>query len=237
MLLLKSATFSPPPPKHITNMWIRQPLYAGLAVTQSEDGEFNYSVALHDGTYTISCTTKPLFAPRSTCNSSDESTKTASDVSTPASEEDIASALVNAFVGFLKSYREERLSKPMGAGMTAALHRLSPHLPVRLWAELDILPFVFPVEPNSKDEETPLPIDQQAEYMARKTVKRFNVKGELPVQMGHRRQVLVDLDGRVKIADLDSYRDTVRADTTGAATMHYVNSLKKNKVKIAFFNR
>lgn len=218
-------------------MWYRQALYAGLAVTQSEDGEFKYSIALHDGTYVTRCETKLLFASRSAYNSSNESTNTVSDVSTPASEEDIADALVSAFVGFLKSYREEHVSKPMGAGMTASLHRLSPHLPVCLWAELDILPFVFPMEPDSRDEQTPLPLDQQAEYMARKTVKRFNVKGELPVLIGHRRQVLVDLDGRVQIADLDGYRDTVRADTTGVATMHYVKSLKKNKVKIAFFNR
>ena len=218
-------------------MWFRQALYAGLAVSQSEDGEYSYSVALHDGTYTTNCVTKSLAPTTSACNSSNESTKTASYASTPLSEQDVSEALINAFIGFLDTYRQEHISKPMGAGMTASLIRLSPHLAVRLWSELDILPFVFPVEPNSKDEHTPLPLDQQAEYMARKTVKRFNVKGELPVQLGHRRQVLVDLDGRVKIADLDSYSDTVRADTTGAATMEYVNSLKKNKVKIAFFNR
>jgi hypothetical protein len=218
-------------------MWIRQPLYAGLAVTQSDDGEIDYCISLHDGTYTISSETNPLSSARSARNSSNESSKTASDASTPESELDAAEALVSAIIGFLSRYREDRLSKPMGAGLTAELNRLSPHLAVRLWSELDILPFVFPVEPNNKVERTSMPLDQQAEYMARKTVKRFNVKGELPVQMGHRRQVLVDLDGCVKITELDSYKDTVRAETTGAATMHYADSLKKNKVQIAFFNR
>ncbi|KAK1920410.1 hypothetical protein P3342_002707 [Pyrenophora teres f. teres] len=79
-------------------------------------------------------------------------------------------------------------------------------------------------------------LDQQAEYMARKTVKQFNVKGELPVQMGPRHQVLVDLDSKVRISELDSYNSTTKVETTGAATMHYADSLKKNNTKIAFFN-
>ena len=54
--------------------------------------------------------------------------------------------------------------------------------------------------------------------------------------MGHRRQVLVDLDSREHIAERESYDSTARADTTGAATMHYANSLKHRRTKIAFFN-
>jgi len=143
-------------------------------------------------------------------------------------------ALAEAFIDYLRSYRESKLSKPMGASLTAELDHLSPHLAVRLWTELDILPFVFPVEKN--DEHTSMSLDQQAEYMARKTTKQFNVKGELPVQMGPRRQVLVDLDGKVRISELDSYNSTTKVETTGAATMHYAASLKKKNIKIAFFN-
>ena len=48
--------------------------------------------------------------------------------------------------------------------------------------------------------------------------------------------VAVDCEGRALITNLESYEDTVRLDTTWAATMKYADSLKKNKTKIAFFN-
>ncbi|RMZ70904.1 trehalose synthase [Pyrenophora seminiperda CCB06] len=215
-------------------------VYAGLAATQSENGELFYCIALHDGTYPIDCQDKALGFTRSVTRSirlTDDSSASESGISTPMSIVSVAEtpeALVDAFIDYLRTYRETKLSKPMGASLTAELDQLSPHLAVRLWAELDILPFIFPVKQN--DEKTTIPLDQQAEYMARKTVKQFNVKGELPVQMGPRRQVLVDLDNKVRIAELESYNSTTKAETTGAATMHYVTSLKKNNVKIAFFN-
>jgi hypothetical protein len=153
------------------------------------------------------------------------------------SVEDASDALANSIIGYLSDYREKNLSKPMGASLTSQLARLSPHLAVRLWAELDIVPFVFAGDPNDNAEYNYLSVDQQAEWMARKTVKQFNVKGELPVRMGSRRQVMVDLDGRVKIAELESYDTTVNMQTTGAATKYYADSLIKKKTKIAFFNR
>jgi hypothetical protein len=148
---------------------------------------------------------------------------------------DVSEGLANAFIELLSNYREKNLSKPMGATLTTQLASLSPHLAVRLWTDLDIIPFIFPADAKDKDEPL-IPLDQEAERMARKTVKQFNVKGELPVQMGHRRQVLVDLDSRVHIAERESYDSTIRTDTTGAATMHYANSLKQRRTKIAFFN-
>jgi len=214
-----------------------EPLYAGLAVAQSDDGDFRYCIALHDGTYTINCESKSLelSGDAGEGNSSNESSRVGSGVSTPMSVGDVSEALSKAFIGFLNDYREENLSKPMGATLTTQLATLSPHLAVRLWTELDIIPFIFPVDAKEKEEPS-IPLDQEAERMARKTVKQFNVKGELPVQMGHRRQVLVDLDNHVHIAERESYDSTVRMDTTGAATMHYANSLKKRRTKIAFFN-
>lgn len=215
-------------------------IYAGLSATQSDDGELFYCVALHDGTYPVDCQDKALGFSRSVTRSirlSDDSSEAGSGISTPMSVVSVAEtpeAVEEAFIDYLRSYREAKLSKPMGASLTAELDQLSPHLAVRLWAELDILPFIFPVEKN--EEHTSMSLDQQAEYMARKTVKQFNVKGELPVQIGPRRQVLVDLDGKVRISELESYNSTTKVETTGAATMHYVDSLKKNSTKIAFFN-
>jgi hypothetical protein len=223
--------------KAFANMWLWQPLYAGLAVAQSEDGDFRYCVALHDGTYTINCEAKSLepTGDAGEGNSSNESSRVGSGVSTPTSAGHVSEAIAKAFIEFLSNYREENLSKPRGATLTTQLASLSPHLAVRLWTELDIIPFMFPADAKDKDEPS-IPLDQEAEHMARNTVKQFNVKGELPVHMGHRRQVLVDLDGRVHIAERESYDSTVRIDTTGAATLHYANSLKKRRTKIAFFN-
>ncbi|RAR06718.1 glycosyltransferase family 4 protein [Stemphylium lycopersici] len=208
-----------------------------LTVAQSDDGDFEYCVALHDGTWTVNSEIKPLGTARSVRGSSDDSSRTGSGVSTPLSMADASEALVTAFIDYLSIYRETHLSKPTGAGITAHLNHLSPHLAVRLWQELDVVPFIFPIDSNEKDNQTSMPLDQQAEYMSRKTAKRFNVKGELPVRMGHRREVLVDLDGCVKITERDSYNNTAKSETTGAATMHYADSLKKKKTKICFFNR
>ncbi|KAF1832769.1 trehalose phosphorylase [Decorospora gaudefroyi] len=216
-----------------------EPVYVGLAGAQSSDGEFQYSIALHDGTYSINSEINPTELTQNGNGSSDASSRVGSGVSTPMSFANSPDALARAIIAYLSNYREKNLSKPQGASLTSQLARLCPHLAVRLWQELDILPFIFPLDPddpNEKDEHRCMPLDQQAEWMARKTVKQFNVKGELPVHMGSRRQVLVDLDGLVHITELGSYEDTVKKETTGVATMHFIDSLKKNKTKIAFFN-
>jgi hypothetical protein len=220
-----------------TNMSVLQSLYVGLAAAQSDDGEIRYAIALNDGTYNIHCQTHPS---ESLGNSSNESSRHGSGVSTPLSIMKSPEGLANGIIEYLSNYREKHLSKPMGASLTLQLANLCPHLAVRLWTELDIVPFVFQVDskdPNEEEEPNSMPLDQQAEWMARKTVKQFSVRGELPVHFGDYRQVLVDLDGRVRIAELESFDTTINAETTGAATMHYANSLKENKTRIAFFNR
>jgi hypothetical protein len=216
-------------------MLVSKPLYVGLAADQSDDGEIRYSIALNDGTYGIHCETYP---PGSTTgDSSNESSRDGSGASTPMSIRN-SSSLADGIINYLSSYREKHLSKPMGASLTQPLAKLSPHLAVRLWAELDIVPFIYPDEddPNEMEEQGSMPLDQQAEWMAKKTVKQFNVKGELPVETGPRRQVLVDLNGRARIAELESYDSTMNTETTGAATRHYADSLIKRGTKIAFFN-
>jgi len=54
--------------------------------------------------------------------------------------------------------------------------------------------------------------------------------------LSHRHAVGVDCEGQAQITSIESYHDTVRMDTTWAATMKYAESLKKNKTKIVFFN-
>jgi hypothetical protein len=143
--------------------------------------------------------------------------------------------LEREIIEYLRQYRKEKLFKPMGVAMSAQLAEYVPRLALHLWTELDILPFVYPVDPNNK-EDRPRSLHEEAEHMAGEAVKEFSVNGELPVRMGHHRQVLVDDNGRVHITELESYDETVNNDTTGVATRYYADSLKKNKTKIAFFN-
>jgi hypothetical protein len=210
--------------------------YSGWRFTDFLTRHCSYSIALHDGTYSIHCETQPS---EPIGGSSNESSRDGSGVSTPMSLEKSPEGLANAIIGYLDSYRQKHLSKPMGASLTLQMDKLSPHLAVRLWAELDIVPFVFPMDPgdpNETEEHKSMPLDQQAEWMAKKAVKQFNVKGELPVEHGIHRQVLVDLNSRARIAELESYDSTMNTETTGAATMHYADSLVKRGTRIAFFN-
>jgi hypothetical protein len=48
--------------------------------------------------------------------------------------------------------------------------------------------------------------------------------------------VEVDSHGRAQLTVKDDYRKTVNEETTWKATLKYAESLKQNKVKIAFFN-
>jgi hypothetical protein len=50
-----------------------------------------------------------------------------------------------------------------------------------------------------------------------------------------RNEVGVDVDNQTELATLEDYRNTV-SENTWKSTMHYVESLKKNKTRIAFFN-
>lgn len=56
------------------------------------------------------------------------------------------------------------------------------------------------------------------------------------ITFGHHHEVQVDSDNRAHLTNVESYHDTVKMDTTWAATMKYAESLKRNNTKIAFFN-
>lgn len=59
----------------------------------------------------------------------------------------------------------------MGAGITEALANLCPQLPVDLWSKLDIVPFTFAQDTKSNRGQSTMAVDEEAEFMARKTVK------------------------------------------------------------------
>lgn len=64
----------------------------------------------------------------------------------------------------------------------------------------------------------------------------FGPNGDVHITYGHRHEVQVDCDARAQITNIESYHDTVNMETTWPATMMYAESLKRNNIKIAFFN-
>jgi hypothetical protein len=67
------------------------------------------------------------------------------------------------------------LSIFLGVGLTDILyHEISPELPSRLWLELDVVPMVFSTSskfPGTTERPQLQRVDDQADSMARKTVK------------------------------------------------------------------
>lgn len=90
---------------------------------------------------------------------------------TPLAGEDLADVLAVTITKMLARHREEKLAKPMGAGLTKELAALSPKLAVLLWSELDIVPFVFECGPESTRDQASMTVEEQAENVARQTFK------------------------------------------------------------------
>jgi hypothetical protein len=67
-------------------------------------------------------------------------------------------------------------------------------------------------------------------------VQRKFGPGNLPrLMVKYRNKVGVDVDDKAHITSLKDYPGTVHPNTW-KATMHFADSLKKNRTKIAFFN-
>jgi alpha,alpha-trehalose phosphorylase (configuration-retaining) len=195
-------------------------LYLGLAARQDEHGQVEVGYAAHDGTYSIDFAVHVFEAL-------DPDSSVAQDMS-----DELANHIVSSILG----YQQDHLYKFVGAGVTKALVNMSPQLPSRLWSELDIVPMVFEQEPEILGAPIDVQsVDEEADEMARKCLMQFGPTQQPKVQMGHKNQVQVDCSGHAQITRLEQYPATV-GRRTWEATMRYANSLKRDKVKIAFFN-
>jgi glycosyltransferase involved in cell wall biosynthesis len=144
--------------------------------------------------------------------------------------------LADHFISNILKYQQDHLCKFMGAGITKALVDMSPRLPSRLWYELDIVPMVFKQGlGNLEDPTDKVTIDEEADGMARKCIMLFGPTQQPRVQAGYKNEVEVDGRGHAQITCLEQYPATV-GHRTWEATMKYVESLKRNNIKIAFFN-
>ncbi|KAB2576921.1 Trehalose phosphorylase [Lasiodiplodia hormozganensis] len=213
-------------------------LYLGLSAKQDHHGLIEVGIASHDGTYSIDFAVMVLGGDSGT--PSNDNSPYASRAPTPAlplADEDREKVLADFFLTRILEYQKDHHYKFVGAGITKNLVRLSPQLPSRLWWELDIVPLVFEhgLEAPNGGPVDAVTIDEEADSMARKSLMFFGPNLQPRVQVGYKNMVEVDSMGHAQITRLDQYPDTV-GKRTWDATMKYVNSIKQNKTKIAFFN-
>ncbi|KAF1983444.1 glycosyltransferase family 4 protein [Aulographum hederae CBS 113979] len=190
-------------------------LYVGIATAPGKGkNQIDIGLACHDGTYSIDFTVLTVGGDGNSSPSDD--------------------SLADYFVDRIAKYTQEHLYKFLGAGITSETVKICPSLPSRLWADLDIVPFVFPAD--SKQARTAaITVDEQADSMARKCLMMFGPNYQPRVVVGYMNQVEVDSSGMSHMASLEQYRKSVSQATWDATTM-YAESLKKSNTKIAFFN-
>ncbi|GME53536.1 Glycosyl transferase family 1 [Neofusicoccum parvum] len=216
-------------------------LYLGLAAKKDHKGLIEVGIASHDGTYSIDFAVIVLGENKRDSGVSSASTSPyASRSHTPAlplGDEDREKVLADFFIEKVLEYQKEHHYKFVGAGITKTLLKLSPELPSRLWWELDIVPMVFEhgLENPNGEPIAEVTIDEEADSMARKSLMFFGPNLQPRVQVGYKNIVEVDSRGHAQITRLEQYPDTV-GQRTWDATMKYVDSIKKNQTKIAFFN-
>ncbi|KAK5800552.1 hypothetical protein VI817_002764 [Penicillium citrinum] len=145
----------------------------------------------------------------------------------------------------LKKYAETHMEKIMGLAMPRHIARTCKSLCSRLWSEIDIIPLVLP-ESKPIDHLNPRQsaasrawdvktLDEQAESMARKSVRLFGPENIPLLQVGLMGLVEVDTGFHVQLTNLEDFQRTV-SERTWSAVLHYAEDLKKRNVKIAFFS-
>jgi hypothetical protein len=98
-----------------------------------------------------------------------------SGTATPATAEERAEYFAEDIISKIKHYRDEHFYKFVGAGLTTKAVKVCPHLPTRLWLELDVVPLVL--EPTSGRHNTGTPnepkymmVDEEADAVVRKAL-------------------------------------------------------------------
>ncbi len=215
-----------------------QTLYLGLAANEDENGQVEIGFASHDGTYSIDFAVHVVGGKDSASNGDRTLLENGIGESPglPLRPADRADALAEHFISSIREYQQEHLYKFAGAGITKGLAEMCPQLPSLLWGDLDIVPMVFGQGLDLPDGPAgAITIDEEADDMARKCLTLFGPSQQPRVQVGWKNEVEVDCRGHAQITRLEQYPSTV-GRRTWEATMKYAESLKRNKVKIAFFN-
>lgn len=134
----------------------------GIAAFKRGDGQVDIGFASHDGTYSVDFSLHTISSPQLGYDGSHTSPEALLLVTDEVSE-----SIADYIIAKVREYQEEHLYKFAGAGISKAVFSLSPNLPPRIWAELDIVPMVFGrgLETSREGIAT---ADEEADSMARK---------------------------------------------------------------------
>ncbi|KAL4781549.1 hypothetical protein BJX76DRAFT_363492 [Aspergillus varians] len=199
-------------------------VYAGVSGLFTEDSSANFAIVLRSPSELVSFFECVL----------------------PRQDPQDASTAVPALVlEKLTQHRDRHNEKIAGIAFPRDLAERCPTLSVKLWKELDAVPFVIEQEQHRRGkmdqgelatflgwEEKQM--DEQADSMARKCTRYFGI-GHIPlVHLDLHGMVGVDNDFRVRFADATDYQQTVD-DSTWSLVRYYADDLIKRQVKVAFF--
>ncbi|TID15851.1 glycosyltransferase family 4 protein [Venturia nashicola] len=204
----------------------RSTLYVGIATTKTENGGYLSYLSFNDGTYSVDSLEQPFINP------SEDGQITPKELS---------NALSDQLLSSIQQYEQGHQCKIQGAGITKHVVDLSPKLPRRLWAELDILPFIFdrglepPAASPVKKVDIGVTVDEEADSMARKCLMFFGPSGQPRLMVGRRNEVEVDASGHINMVSLQDYKNSVD-EPIWTSSMVFAASLKRRGTKIAFFN-
>lgn len=150
-------------------------LYIGIAIAANTAGKNELGLAVHDGTYLTDFMIETLEGVLSNPSSASSSIsdkvadKDASELKKAQDE------LAQHIIKRIANYRKSNLAKFIGAGMTNYVTVLCPGLTSLLWAEHDVIPFVFKQIPNegedSKSQTGYRSVDEDSAWLAAKTVR------------------------------------------------------------------
>ncbi|KAL1297449.1 hypothetical protein AAFC00_004976 [Neodothiora populina] len=188
-------------------------MYLGV-VAKRLDSTIDVGFSVHDGTYNMDYAWHSIPVKHS------------------AAEE-----LSDYVIARLRKYEAEQRYKFLGAGLTDGTLEICPCLAARMWAELDIVTLVFrpdytqPTYALQYDAD----VDEQADSMARKCVIRFGPNNQPRLSIGLRNEVDVDVGGEAMLATIGQYEKSV-GPRTWQAIQHYISGLKRDQIRIAFFN-
>lgn len=155
----------------------------------------------------------------------------------------------------LSAYRKKHVCKILGAGIARELHQKSPNLCSRLWAELDIVPFVVDsnrLVPTKQAHERQASVDEIADSAARKCLAYVPLSlyadGQLTwncslyaptkqprLSISYQNQVEVDMAGVIQMTTVDDYRKSVR-EPTWRAVQKYIKDVADRKLRIVYFS-
>jgi len=135
-------------------------MYCGIAATLvAVEDQLQIGLSIHDGTYSIDFSIEHL------------------TLKEDITKEEIAVIIEEYVMGQLTKFSNEHLVKFVGAGLTMGVEYHCPNICGKLWSEMDIVPFVFPVRTTLNGFEKPAPSSLHP-------LQAAMLKKEEPVQNG-----------------------------------------------------